>query len=601
MKKLGKTLLAATVMSLAVGLFAGISASAAAYSGSFTELYGSTTTWSVDTSSKTLTLAGSGTSHLADPNQEIPWLPYAEDIETVVADSRINLNGSMGLTDRKHLPNLETIVRLYDGNFRESYDLNTRTTTLTGKGQWPDYPTLLMYANSWMHGTLIIEDGITGFNGNLGNACERLVIGKDFQTLSLGNLSFAQDIEVKEENPFFSSYDGCLYSKNHEKLLLVPQGCTSIRLHPDTKIIGADSFANNNLTGTLVLPWGVTTVEKNVFNDFNNRVTVVIPDTVTNFDPAYNNSDKVIFMISKGNSLFDALVKTGTEIWTTSSIGKYYPDGIPEVPEEEQFAYYDGCKYTKDYQKLLSVPGDKKEVKLHPDVKIIGAGSFYTSTPPATIVIPWGVTTIEDDAFCFPYTNPCPNVILPDTITSMKQDHAGGKDCQVLFTYSRSNAAVHNVIGNVKDSYDYPIANPVDSVDQYYPDRPVDPAQSSKKGWALENGTWYYYKDGHRTSGWILDQGTWYYLDVTGAMRTGWMNYNGSTYYLRPWGGMMVNGWYQINGKWYYFQSWGGTAKNTWIYGLDKKWYYVGSDGVMLTNTQTPDGYWVDKNGVWVR
>lgn len=79
------------------------------------------------------------------------------------------------------------------------------------------------------------------------------------------------------------------------------------------------------------------------------------------------------------------------------------------------------------------------------------------------------------------------------------------------------------------------------------------------------------------------------------------MNYNGSTYYLRPWGGMMVNGWYQINGKWYYFQSWGGTAKSQWLYGLDKKWYYVGSDGVMLTNTQTPDGYWVDKNGVWVR
>ena len=132
MKKLGKTLLAATVMSLAVGLFAGISASAAAYSGSFTELYGSTTTWSVDTSSKTLTLAGSGTSHLADPNQEIPWLPYAEDIETVVADSRINLNGSMWLTDRKHLPNLATNVRVYDRHYLASYYPNPRTTTFNG-------------------------------------------------------------------------------------------------------------------------------------------------------------------------------------------------------------------------------------------------------------------------------------------------------------------------------------------------------------------------------------------------------------------------------------------------------------------------------------
>lgn len=606
MKKLGKTLLAAAVMSLAVGLFAGMSASAATYSGSFEELYGYTNTWTVDTNAKTLTLHGKGTSHLAKPNQEIPWLPYAEDIETVVADSDINLRDSMGLTDREYLPNLETIVRLYEGGFQESYDLDTETATLTGKGQWPDYPHLLMYGSASIHGTVIIGDGITSFNGNLDDSCERLVIGKDFQTFSWGNLSFAKYIEVQEENPFFSSYDGCLYSENHEKLLLVPQDRTSVRLHPDVKVIGEDAFVNNSLEGTLVLPWGVTTVEKNVFSGFDNRVTVVIPDTVTDFDPAYNNSDKVIFMISEGNDkLFNTLLKTGTEIWTTKNIAQYYPGidtGKPVEPGQDEFAWYDGCKYTKDYRKLLYVPEDKKEVNLHPDVKIIGTGSFDTMDPPETIVIPWGVTTIEDYAFNFPFASPIPNVILPDTVTTMEQDTSGAKDSKVTFTYSRSNLAVHNVVGNVIDSiYGFALGNPVDSVDQYYPDRPVDPAQSGKKGWALENGKWYYYKDGHRTSGWILDQGTWYYLDVTGVMKTGWFNYNGSTYYLRPWGGMMVNGWYQIDGKWYYFQSWGGTAKSQWIYGLDEKWYYVGSDGVMLTNTQTPDGYWVDKNGVWVR
>lgn len=28
-------------------------------------------------------------------------------------------------------------------------------------------------------------------------------------------------------------------------------------------------------------------------------------------------------------------------------------------------------------------------------------------------------------------------------------------------------------------------------------------------------------------------------------------------------------------------------------------WYYLGADGYMLTNTTTPDGYYVDENGVW--
>lgn len=601
MKKFSKIFLATAVMSLSIGVFAGMNVSAAIYSGSFVELYGYTNTWSVDTNAKTLTLLGSGTSHFANPNQEIPWLPYADDIETVVVDSRINPSGSLGLTERDVLPNLETIVQV-KGDFRASYDIDTKTTTLTGNGKWPNGFSYFMYGMG-IPSTLIIGDGITDYNETVGGMCARLVIGKDVQTINMGAIAFAQKIEVKEGNPTFSSYAGCLYSSNHEKLLVSPHYSTSVKLHPDVKIIGENSLPNS-LTGTLVLPWGVTTVEKNVFNDFENRMTVVIPDTVTSFDPGWNNSDKIIFMISKDNdSLFSTLLKTGTEIWSTGNIGQYYPGidtGKPAEPDKDEFAYYDGCKYTKDFQKLLSVPADKKEVQLYPDVKIIGEGSFYSSDPPATIVIPWGVTTIENHAFVF-LGGSKPQIILPDTITSMQQKSAGGKDCEVIFTYSRGNTVVHNAIGNVKDSYDNPIANPVDSVDQYYPNRPVDPSQANKKGWIKENGSWYYYKDGHRTSGWILDQGTWYYLDVTGMMKTGWINYNGSGYYLRPWGGMMANGWYQIDGKWYYFQSWGGTAKNSWIYGLDKKWYYVGSNGVMYTNMQTPDGYWVDANGVWVR
>ncbi len=30
-------------------------------------------------------------------------------------------------------------------------------------------------------------------------------------------------------------------------------------------------------------------------------------------------------------------------------------------------------------------------------------------------------------------------------------------------------------------------------------------------------------------------------------------------------------------------------------------WYYMGSDGYMLTNTTTPDGYKVNASGVWVK
>ena len=47
-------------------------------------------------------------------------------------------------------------------------------------------------------------------------------------------------------------------------------------------------------------------------------------------------------------------------------------------------------------------------------------------------------------------------------------------------------------------------------------------------------------------------------------------------------------------------QADGTMATNKWVqwYG---KWYYVGSDGAMYANRYTPDGYWVNGSGVWVK
>lgn len=63
----------------------------------------------------------------------------------------------------------------------------------------------------------------------------------------------------------------------------------------------------------------------------------------------------------------------------------------------------------------------------------------------------------------------------------------------------------------------------------------------------------------------------------------------------------MAKGWKEINGKWYYLCSTGSMAKNVWKTGAEGNWYYLGPDGVMLTNTMTPDGYRVGADGVWIQ
>ncbi|OUC52588.1 hypothetical protein B7939_01300 [Eggerthia catenaformis] len=54
------------------------------------------------------------------------------------------------------------------------------------------------------------------------------------------------------------------------------------------------------------------------------------------------------------------------------------------------------------------------------------------------------------------------------------------------------------------------------------------------------------------------------------------------------------NEWKIINDKWYHFDKYGYMDESKWIGN-----YYVGSDGAMLSDCVTPDGYTVDSTGKW--
>ncbi len=56
--------------------------------------------------------------------------------------------------------------------------------------------------------------------------------------------------------------------------------------------------------------------------------------------------------------------------------------------------------------------------------------------------------------------------------------------------------------------------------------------------------------------------------------------------------------WKQDNTGWWYQNDDGSYPTNTWQE-IDGKQYYFGNDGYMFHDTTTPDGYYVDSNGVW--
>lgn len=118
------------------------------------------------------------------------------------------------------------------------------------------------------------------------------------------------------------------------------------------------------------------------------------------------------------------------------------------------------------------------------------------------------------------------------------------------------------------------------------------------KGWWIVTG-----ENTYARNEWKRVDGSWYFFDETGYMATGWRKLGNDWYWLNPETGRMAAGeWVFDQEQWYYLGT-DGILKTGWLeYGGD--WYYLsetadGSYGHMVKNDTTPDGFFVNEQGIW--
>lgn len=115
---------------------------------------------------------------------------------------------------------------------------------------------------------------------------------------------------------------------------------------------------------------------------------------------------------------------------------------------------------------------------------------------------------------------------------------------------------------------------------------------SSNSGSSTGNGT----DNRSTTPTWRYDGNGWWleYPDGSYPYNT-WLKVNGTWYYFNYWG-YASSGWEQIGGRWYYFNS-DCSMLTGWV-NSGGNWYYIDSYYGLLFNTTTPDGYYVDDEGI---
>jgi hypothetical protein len=141
---------------------------------------------------------------------------------------------------------------------------------------------------------------------------------------------------------------------------------------------------------------------------------------------------------------------------------------------------------------------------------------------------------------------------------------------------------------------------------RYYPGGPG--TNHNNSGCNRTYNSAYGYPGGPGTTGNYANSSTLGY----GTPAVSGSNSGSTTYYTGTWKQDANGWWYQfsngtypkncwtvIDGSYYCFDA-NGYRRYGWIY-WNNKWYYCGTDGALLANTYTPDGYYVGSDGVWVR
>ncbi|EKQ51794.1 MULTISPECIES: putative cell wall binding protein [unclassified Clostridium] len=236
-----------------------------------------------------------------------------------------------------------------------------------------------------------------------------------------------------------------------------------------------------------------------------------------------------------------------------------------------------------------------------------------------------GLQEIDGDTYYLSATKPATGVVMVKGATGKYEKYVFGNDGKRItdptkvkytdkeYTVSEDGSSVtmtvDGVVYNVPKDESLAGEGIVEKDGRHYQvyrdfDTLVAHINKSKK-----TGDYYAKEDGTLASNeWIKDEGNvWYYYGADFKSVKGYQTINGNKYYFSKYGTLFI-GWKakalvegtktNYKDKTLYYFGEDGAIKEGWI-NYNGKWYYIYSDGLMATDT-TIDGYYVNKNGVWV-
>ncbi|MFI3165920.1 MAG: leucine-rich repeat protein [Bacillota bacterium] len=267
----------------------------------------------------------------------------------------------------------------------------------------------------------------------------------------LSNCTNLQFIEVDENNPYYQSIDGVLYSKEGTSLLCYPVGKIDDEfiINDNVETIGYSAFSNSvNLKSVQVsesikniensafnncinlesinIPAGLESMGTWVFGECTSLKTVVLPEStkIIEADTFYNCTSLENIVIPEEVTSIDG----GAFYGCTSIDSIVIPEGVTSIGNSA-FAYCTSLETIEIPEGVESLEGtfcnctSLKSVSIPDSVTSIGQ-AFQGCESLESIVIPAGVTSLDSFAFCG--CTSLKNIIIPEGVESIPVEAFGG-------------------------------------------------------------------------------------------------------------------------------------------------------------------------------
>ena len=336
-------------------------------------------------------------------------------LESVTIPSGVTSMGSTfeGCTSLKNITFLGGVTSI-QGAFRNC----TALTTVTLPDGIEDITNAFEGCTALTNVTLpdSVEDISSAFSGC--TALADITLPRNLKTINgaFAGCTSLTDIAVAEENPYFCTMSGIVYSKDQKTIAAYPAGRpdTAFAIPEGTTGIGNGAFYGcTNLT-QVTIPEGVTSIGDRAFYTCTGLTEITIPEGVTSIgDCAFGGyhtfdyehyTEHIVNMNLTSITLPNSLTSIGDGAFQfcTKLESIVIPDGVTAI---ERGTFY-GCESLQS----ISIPDS---------VMAIGGSAFIGCKSLKSVAIPSGVTSI--DTWTFTACESLASVTIPDSVTKIGQ------------------------------------------------------------------------------------------------------------------------------------------------------------------------------------